>query len=61
MNVLLKIEKAAKLLREAALFLKTESDVIELDYEIKIRPQRPRPCLGQNFATEPGKNPPPSK
>ena len=60
MGVMQKIEKAAMLLREAACELE-ETDLIKLDYEIKIKPIPP-PLDYLNFCrTNPGENLSPSK
>ena len=60
MDVMQKIEEAAMLLREAALYLQEESDLILLEYEIKIKPQRPAATVLIDI-TDPGENLPPSK
>ena len=62
MDALKKIEEAAWLLREAALeFEKT--DILKLDYEIKIKPMTPFAEDNQKYfcVTSPGEKLPPSK
>ena len=58
MDVMKNIEDAAKLLNETALHL-TEEDVLELDFQITIKTQRPVATLILN--TDPSENLPPSK
>ena len=57
-SILQNIEDAARLLRDSARRLEDEG-FLELDFEIRIRPQRPTATVTLN--TEPGENIPPSK
>ena len=58
MDVMKNIEDAAKLLNETAWHLR-EAGVLELDFQITIKVQRPTATLILN--TDPGENLPPSK
>jgi len=56
MNIIEKLNEAATLIREAAQELEQES-LLELDFEIRIKPQRPTVTL--SLKTELGENAPP--
>jgi hypothetical protein len=56
-NAIEKLAEASRLIKEAGRLL--EDTGLEIDFEIKIKAQRPR--MGVSFMEEPGKNPPPSK
>jgi len=63
MDVMKNIEDAAKLLNETAWHLR-EAGVLELDFQITIKAQRPvveLGFIGARVATDPGENLPPSK
>ena len=58
MDVFQKIKEASKILRDVSLYL-DDSDLIELEFEIKIKPQR---LLSKVIGNEEvGENLPPSK
>jgi len=55
-NVIEKLNEAAKLISEAACQLEKETS-LELEFDIRIKPQRPTATL--IVKTEPGENTPP--